>query len=83
MDEYLAEEGELSFGGCYWRRGVQIVNLGPCRTSASTLLEQAIRSVAGGRLVVYMDSSRDDRGRVGGGWYADGNGAGSVAVCNV
>ena len=33
--------------------------------------------------MVYIDGSRDDEGRVSGGWFADGNGAGSVAVGNV
>ena len=33
--------------------------------------------------MVYTDGSRDSDGRVRGGWYAPGNGAGSVAVGNI
>ena len=39
--------------------------------------------MAGRRLVAYTDCSKDDGGRVGGGWYSSGNGAGSVVVSNV
>ena len=83
MDEGLAGEGELLFGGrCWWERA-HIVVLGPCKSSAPILWEEAIWSASGGRLVVYADGSRDIEGRVSGGWFADGNGAGSVAVGNV
>ena len=33
--------------------------------------------------MVYTDGSRDSDGRVGGGWHAPGNGAGSVALCSI
>ena len=33
--------------------------------------------------MVYTDGSRDSDGRVGGGWHAPGNGAGSVAVGSI
>ena len=33
--------------------------------------------------MVYIDGSRDDEGRVSGGWFTDGNRDGSVAVGNV
>ena len=83
MGEDLAEVGQVSFGVCCWRGGVHIVDVGPFNTSASTLWEEAIRSVAGRRLVVYTDCSKDDGGRVGSEWYSSGNGAGSVVVGNV
>lgn len=60
-----------------------MVDLGPCGTSTSAVWEEAIKNAAGGRLVAYTDGSRDDDGRVGGRWYADGNRAGSIVVGNV
>ena len=83
VDEGLAEEGELWFGGKCWWGEVHMIDVEHCKTSALTLWEGAFKCATGGRLVVYMDGSRDGGGRVGGGWYANGNGAGSVAVGNV
>ena len=83
VDEDLAEMGTLSLGGCCWRGEVHVVDLGLCKTSTSMAWEAAISNAAGGKLVDYTDGSRDEDGRVGGGWYADGNGAGSVAVGEV
>ena len=60
-----------------------MIDVEHCKTFALTLWEGAFKCATGGRLVVYMDGSRDGGGRVGGGWYANGNGAGSVAVGNV
>ena len=57
-----------------------MVDVGPCRTSTPAVDEVAIEKTASGDMVVYTDGSRDQEGRVGGRWYADGNGAGSVAV---
>lgn len=75
--------GTLSLVDRCERGEVHVVDLGPCGTSTSAVWEEAIKNAAGGRLVAYMDGSRDDDGRVGGGWYADGNRAGSIAVGNV
>lgn len=83
VEEDLAQEGELSFGGSCCREGVHIIDVGPYKTSDPTLWEEAVKCAAERRLVVYTDGSRDDGGRVGGGWYADDNGASSVAVGNV
>ena len=80
LDETLAAVGELSLGGTCWRGDVNLVDLGPCRTATAMEWEKAIRGAAGGDLVVYTDGSRDQEGGVGGGWYANGNGADSVAV---
>ena len=82
VDEGIAGEGRLSFGGTCSRGSVDVVDLGPSKSSTCAVWERAIREVAGQRLVVYTDSSRDSDGRVGGGWHAAGNGAGSVAVGN-
>lgn len=60
-----------------------MVDLGPCWTSTPSMWEGAIREAADGRLVIYTDGSRNQESRVGGGWYADGNGAGSEAVHTV
>lgn len=83
VNEGLAVEWELSIGGSYWRGRVTVVDLGSCHLFTSVAWEEAIRAEATGRQVVYTDGNMDQVGRVGGGWYADGNGAGSVAVGNV
>ena len=83
MDEDLAAVGTLSLGERCWRGEVHVVDLGQCKTSTSIAWEEAISNAAGGKLVVYTDGSRDEDGRVGGGWYANGNRAGSVAVGDV
>lgn len=83
VDEGLAEEGERSFCGSSWRGEIYMIDLGPCKTSTAAQWEKSIKYVAGGRLVVYTDGSRDGGDRVSRGWYADGNGAGSVAFGNV
>ena len=57
-----------------------MVDLGPCRTSTPAVWEVAIAGVANKGMVVYTNGSRDLEGRVGGGWHADGKGAGSIAV---
>ena len=83
VDEDLAKVGTLSLGGRCWRGEVQVVDLGLCKTSTTIAWEEAISNAAGGKLVGYTDGSRNEDGRDGGGWYADGNGAGSVAVDDV
>lgn len=83
VDDDLVWEGKLSLGGSYGLGEVHIVDLGPCKTSTPTQWEEANKRAAGGRLVVYTDGSKNVGGRVGRGWYAHGNGAGSVAVGKV
>ena len=83
VDEGIAGKGQLSFGGGCWCGHVDVVDLGPCKSSTSEVWERAIEEAGEGRLVVYTDGSRDDGGRVGGGWHASGNGAGSTAVCKI
>ena len=62
---------------------MDVIDLGPCKSSSPAVWEWAIREAGEGRLVVYTDASRDPGGRVGGGWHAPGNRAGSVAVGNI
>lgn len=80
VNAVIAREGQLSVGGGCWRGRVEVIDLGPCKTSGAAEWEGAIEEDSIGRLVVYTDGSRNDDGRVGGRWHALGNGAGSVAV---
>ena len=83
VDDGIAGKGRLSFGEACWRGSVDVVDLGPSRSSTCAIWEWAIREAGERRLVVYTDSDRDSDGRVGGGWHAPGNGAGSVAVGSI
>ena len=83
VDEGITEKGRLSFRGTCWRGSVDVMDLGPSKSSTCAIWERAIREVGDQRLVVYTDGSRDSDGRVGGGWHAPGNGAGSVAVGSI
>ena len=83
MDEGIAGKGQLSCWGECWRGLVEVVDLGPCKSSTPEVWERAIKEASEGRLVVYTDGSRDNDGRVGGGWHAAENGAGSVAVGSI
>ena len=74
MDEEIAGKGQLSYGGVCWRGHVDVVDLGPCKSSTSEVWERAIKEAGAGRLVVYTDGSRDSGGQVGGGWHAPENG---------
>ena len=83
VDEGITGKGRLSFGGVCWPGSVDVVDLRPSKSSTSAVWERAIREAGERRLVVYTDGRRDSDGRVGGGWHASGNGAGSVAVGNI
>ena len=83
VDEAITGKGRLSFGGACWRGSVDVVDFRPSKSSTCAVWERAIKEAGGRRLVVYTDGSRDSDGRVRGGWYATGNGAGSVAVGNI
>ena len=67
MGEGITGKGQLSFGGTCWRGRVDVVDLGPSKSSACAVWERAIREAGDRRLVVYTDGSRDSDGRVGGG----------------
>ena len=70
----------LSLGGSSSQEEANVVGLGPCRTSTPAVWEAAIMEAANSDMMVYTNGSRDQEGRVEGGWHADGNGPGSVAV---
>ena len=80
VDEGIAGKDWLSFRRDCWRGHVDVVDLGPCKSSTSEVWEQAIKEAGERRLVVYTDGSRDGDGWVGGRWYGLENGACSVAV---
>ena len=81
--EGITGKGQLSFGGTCWHGSVDVVDLGPSKSSTCSVWERAIREAGERRLVVYTEGSRDSDGRVGGGWHAPGNGAGSLAVGSI
>ena len=74
VDENFTREGKLSVGGECWRGHVDVVDLGSCKTCTSAAWERATGNAGERRLLIYTDGSRDDGGRVGGGWHAQGNG---------
>ena len=67
VGEGITGKGTLSFGGTCWRGSVDLVDLGPSKSSTCAVWERAIREAGDRRLVVYTDGSRDGDGRVGGG----------------
>ena len=83
VDDGITGKGRLSFGGACWGGRVDVVDLGPSKSSTCAVWERAIREAGERRLVVYTDSRRDSDGRVGGGWHAPGNGAGSVTAGSI
>ena len=83
VDQRIAAQGHLSLGGDCWLGCVDVIDLGPCKSSSPVVWQWAIREAGEERIVVYTDGSRDGDGQVGGGWHAPGNGAGSVAVGNI
>ena len=83
VDGGIIGRGQISVGDDCWRERVDVVDLGPCKSSTSATWERAIRQVGKRRLVVYTDGSRDGDGRIGGWWHASGNGAGSIPVGSI
>ena len=83
VDDRIAGQGHLSLGGDCWHGYVDVVDLGPCKSSSYSVWEWAIGEAGEKRLVVYTDGSRDGDGWVGGRWHTSGNGAGSVAVGSI
>ena len=65
VDEGIAGKGRLSFGGTCWRGSVDVVDLGPSKSSTCAVWERAIREAGERRLVVYTDGSRDSMVRSG------------------
>ena len=83
VDKGIAGKGQLPYEGECWHGHVDVVDLGPCKSSTPEVWERAIKEAGEGKLVVYTDGSRDIGGQGGGRWYAPGNGAGSVAVGSI
>ena len=83
VDKGITGKGRLSFGGACLRRSVDVVDLGPSKSSTSAVWERVIKEAGERRLVVYTDGSRAGDGRDGGGWHAPGNGAGRVVVGSI
>ena len=67
-DAVMAGAGELSLGGACWRGEVAIVDLGVGAGGEVQDWEEAISRVAEGCEVAFSDGSRDQSGRVAGGW---------------
>ena len=62
VDGGISGKGHLSLGGDCWRGHVEVVDLGPCKTSTSVVWEREMREAGEGRLIVYTDGSRGDNG---------------------
>ena len=82
-DQLLAGVGTLSLGGACWRGGVDVVDLGLDGSASVVEWEEAIVRVSGGANLLFTDGSRDESGRVGGGWWGSRGGSGSEAVGTV
>ena len=58
--------GSRLLGSSYWQGKINVLNLGPRKTSTSAVWEATIAETANGDMVVYPDESRDQKCRVGG-----------------
>ena len=82
-DAVMAWAGELSLGGACWRGEVAMVDLGVGDGGEAQDWEEAISSVAGGCVVAFSKGSRDESGRVAGGWCDSRGGEGCGLVGSV
>ena len=82
-DAVMAGAGELSLGGACWRVEVAMVNLGVGAGGEAQDWDEAISRVAGGCVVAFPDGSRDESGRVAGGWCDSRGGGGCGLVGSV
>ena len=82
-DAVMAGAGELSLGGCCWRGALEVVDLGVGVGDSSRDWEEAIERVGAGCTVAFTDRSRDDAGRVAGGWCDTRGGEGCELVGSV
>ena len=73
----------MSFGGKCWKGVVEEVEFGQTEGFSAASWEPAIRREAGGVRVVFTDWSMSEDGRIGGGWFSEGLGGGTVAVGTV
>ena len=67
-DPLLVGLGALSLGGSCWRGVVEVVDLGLSKEASSREWEAAIERVRADGALPFMDGSRDESGRVDGGW---------------
>ena len=79
-DPALVGKGSLSLGGPCWRRMVATADLGVRSDSPRVDWEEVIFKVGEGCLVAYSDGSRDELGRVAGGWCGPRGAEGCVLV---
>ena len=82
-DAVMAGAGELSLGCACWRGKVAMVDLGVGAGGGAQDWEEAISSVAAGCVVAFSDGSRDESGRVAGGWCDSRGGEGCGLVGSV
>ena len=79
-DTALTGKGALSLGGPCWRGVVTTADLGVGSGGLGVDCEKAISRVGEGCLVAYSDGSRDELGRVAGGWCRPRGAEGCVLV---
>ena len=82
-DPVLEGKGALSLGGPCWHRVVEVVDLRLGGDASVGDWEAAIERARDGVALLFRDGSRDESGRVGGGWWGSRGGCGSVALGTV
>ena len=82
-DPVLAGKGVLSLGGTCWCGVVEVVDLGLSGDASVGECEMAIARARGSDDLRFTDGSRNESGRVGGGWWGSQGGSSSVAVGSV
>ena len=65
-DPVLDGKGVLFFGGACWYGEVVVAELGLNGEESTGEWEEVIERVRGGAVLLFMDGSRDESGRVGG-----------------
>ena len=82
-DAVMAGAGELSLGGSCWKGEVAVVNLGVGGGATLRDWEVAIENARNSSVVAFTDGSRDEAGRVAGGWCDSRGGEGCELVGTV
>ena len=75
--------GDLSLGGPCWRGEVVVLEVGVGSRGTKEECEEVIFKVSDGCTVAFTDGSRDDEGRVAGGWCSSHGGEGCELVESV
>ena len=78
-DAAVVNAGKLSLGGSCWREPVGVVDLCVGTEGSSQDWKEAIARVSEGCTVAFTDGSRDEAGRVAGGW-CDSRGEGGCEL---